>query len=133
MHGSFSCLAGLETSHTCMSLLGSGFFMLGPFKFVHYCLAIVAWEFFFAVLCFYLLFQVSFGYRLSFFLLVLGAVYFCLFQSPFMIMIMFAFARLLHPLAAVLGTCLLLKDILYFTLTNLGKYYRDIDEHRNPE
>ena len=112
MHGSFSCLAGLETSHTCMSLLGSGFFMLGPFKFVHYCLAIVAWEFFFAVLCFYLLFQVSFGYILSF---------------------MFAFARLLHPLAAVLGTCLLLKDILYFTLTNLGKYYRDIDEHRNPE
>ena len=47
--------------------------------------------------------------------MVLGAVYFCLFQLPFMTM--FVFARWLHPLAAVLGTCLLLEDIFYFTPT----------------
>ena len=33
-HGLFGCLAGLETSHTCMGLLGSGFLMLGPFLVV---------------------------------------------------------------------------------------------------
>ena len=103
LHGSFGCLAGLDTSHICMGFLGSGFLMHGPF--VRYCP--VAWEF---VLCRPLLLLVPgvLLWILTFFLVVLGAVYFCLFQSP--IMITLIFARWLHPLAA---TCL--EDIFYFT------------------
>ena len=105
-HGSFGRLAGLDTSHTCLGFLGSGFLMHGPFV----CYCPVAWEF---ILCRPLLLLVPgvLLWILTFFLVVLGAVYFCLFQSP--IMSTFVFARWLHPLAAVLGTYL--EDIFYFT------------------
>jgi hypothetical protein len=100
-HGSFGRLAGLDTS------LGSGFLMHGPF--LRYCP--VAWEFFLCRPLLLLLVPGVLLWILTFFMVVLGAVYFCLFSI--------AYHDHVHLCALVASICScarhMSRRIFYFT------------------